>query len=60
MKQLTSIIISTLLLVGCNEPPMYGRDSRAFLQAQGVDPAIAKKLAKHETLTEAEVVIVQG
>jgi hypothetical protein len=62
MKRLTSIIISTVLLVGCNvnEPPMYGRDARAFLQAQGVDAAIAEKLAKHETLTEAEVVTLQG
>ena len=62
MKRMTSIIISALLLVGCNvnEPPMYGRDARAFLQAQGVDAAIASKLAKQDTLTEAEVVMLQG
>lgn len=60
MKRLISIIISTLLLAGCNAPPMYEGNARAFLQAQGVDAALSKRLSKHETLTEAEVVILQG
>lgn len=60
MTRLLSISISTLLLAGCNAPPMYEGNARAFLQAQGVDAALSEKLSRHETLTEAEVVMLQG
>ena len=60
---LQAIVVSlALLLTGCplNTPPMYGRDAREFLQAQGVEAALIEKLTKYEILTGADVAQLQG
>ena len=57
MMRLLILVSVVSLLVGCpvNTPPMYSRNARAFLLAQGVEAALVKKLTDHEILTDAEV-----
>jgi hypothetical protein len=54
--------VALLLLTGClsNAPPMYGRDARQFLQAQGVEAELIDRLTRHETLTAEEVAGLAG
>ncbi len=60
---LQAIVVSlALLLTGCtfNAPPMYERNAREFLQAQGVEAGLIEKLTSHAILTGAEVAQLQG
>lgn len=62
MRRSVIVVSIALLLAGCpvNTPPMYSREAREFLQAQGIEAALIRKLTDYEILTSVEVVRLQG
>lgn len=49
------LLLVLVLLLGCNEPPLYESHAEEILQAEGIASAIIDKLTEREALTEAEV-----
>lgn len=59
MKRLIIIVSVALLILGCNAPPMYEKNAREFLLAQGVEAELVEKVANYKVLTPDEVLRLQ-